>query len=153
MLVHDFEHFTLIEYEYFIMCWFNFHRSFKGIYLSKALTFMKFFLYKQKCFFCQEDRYLWPHCCMNNLYISHRSIYAPTYSFRAIHNMLISILESLPGLIPFTILWQAGWTLDNNSCMDMNYNYPTTIFRLHGASKSNCLHTFNERLFLSNYKF
>ena len=22
---------------------------------------------------------LWSHCCMNNLYISHRSLYAPTY--------------------------------------------------------------------------
>ena len=26
----------------------------KGIYLSKALTCMKFFLYKQKCFFIKE---------------------------------------------------------------------------------------------------
>ena len=28
--------------------------SIKGIYLSKALTCMKFFLYKQKCFFIKE---------------------------------------------------------------------------------------------------
>ena len=53
----------------------------KGIYLSKALTCMKFFLYKQKNVFYQGDRYLWSHCYMNNLYISHRSLYAPTYSF------------------------------------------------------------------------
>ena len=50
-------------------------RPIKGIYLSKALTSMKFFLYKQKCFFYQGDGYLCPLCCMNNLYISH------TYSF------------------------------------------------------------------------
>ena len=31
--------------------------------------------------FCQGDGYLWPHCCMNNLYILHRSLYAPTDSF------------------------------------------------------------------------
>ena len=53
----------------------------KGIYLSKALTCMKIFLYKQELLFCQGDVYLWSHCCMNNLYISHRSLYAPTYSF------------------------------------------------------------------------
>ena len=53
----------------------------KWIYLSKALTCMKIFLYKQELLFCQGDGYLWPHCCMNNIYISHRSLYAPTYSF------------------------------------------------------------------------
>ena len=47
----------------------------KGIFLSKALTCIKIFLYKQELLFCQEDGYLWPHCCMNNLYISHRSLY------------------------------------------------------------------------------
>ena len=31
-------------------------REFKGIYLSKALTCMKFFLYKQKLLFYQGDR-------------------------------------------------------------------------------------------------
>ena len=30
---------------------------------------MKIFLYKQELLFCQGDGYLWPHCCMNNLYI------------------------------------------------------------------------------------
>ena len=44
----------------------------KGIYLSKALTRMKIFLYKQELLFCQGDGYFWPHCCMNNIYISHR---------------------------------------------------------------------------------
>ena len=53
----------------------------KGIYLSKAFTCMKIFLYKQELLFYQGDGYLWPHYCMNNLYISHRSLYALTYSF------------------------------------------------------------------------
>ena len=59
---------------------FDWQRKFdagKGIYLSKALTCMNNFLYKQELLFCQGDGYLWPHCCMNNLYISHRSLYAP----------------------------------------------------------------------------
>ena len=75
-------------------------------YLLKALTFMKFFLYKQKMIFYQEDRYLWPHFCMNNLYISHRSLYAPTYSFWAIHSMLISLSRVTSLLIPFAIFMQ-----------------------------------------------
>ena len=66
---------------------------FKGIYLSKALTCMKIFLYKQELLFCQGDGYLWPHCCMNNLYILHRSLCAPTYSFWAIGSMLIRLFR------------------------------------------------------------
>ena len=41
-----------------------------GIYLSKALTFMIFFLYKQKMLFYQGDGYLWPHCYMNNIHLT-----------------------------------------------------------------------------------
>ena len=55
----------------------------KGIFLSKALTCMKFFLFKQKWLFYQGDGYLWLYCCTNNLYISHGSFYSPTYSFWA----------------------------------------------------------------------
>ena len=101
---------------------------FKGVYLSKADTCMKIFLYKQELLFCQEDRYLWPHCCMSNLYISHRSLYAPTYNFWAIGSMSVC-LELLPGLILLTMLWHAGWTLEKTICMNMTYNYSTTIFR------------------------
>ena len=35
----------------------------KGVYLSKALTCMQFFLYKQNLLFYQGDGYLWPQCC------------------------------------------------------------------------------------------
>ena len=48
----------------------------KGIYLLKALTCMQFFL----CNY-QGDGYLWSNCCINNVYISHRSLYDPTYNF------------------------------------------------------------------------
>ena len=65
----------------------------KGIYLSKALTCMKIFLYKHELLFCQGDRYLSPQCCMNNLYMSHRSLYAPSYSFWAIRSMLIGLFR------------------------------------------------------------
>ena len=70
-----------------------YYMSLKGIFLSKAPTCMKYFLYKKKMFFYQGNGYLWPHCCMNILYISHRSLYAPTYSIGAISSMLISLFR------------------------------------------------------------
>ena len=102
----------------------------KEISLSKALTCMKILLYKQELLFCQGDGYFWPQSCTNNLYISHRSLYAPAYSFWAIGSMLISLfIELLPGLIPLTMLRHAGWTLEKTICMSMTYNYSTTMFR------------------------
>ena len=61
--------------------WYSSRLIVKGIFLSKSLTCMKFFLYKQKMLFYQGDGYIWPHCCMNNLYISHRSLYAQHTAF------------------------------------------------------------------------
>ena len=84
----------------------NWYAFVKGIYLSKALTCMKLFqvLYKQKMLFYQGDGYLWPHCCMNNLYISNRPLYAQHAAFEQLAPCLSVFLELLPGLIPFTML-------------------------------------------------
>ena len=38
-------------------------------------------------------------------------------------------LESLPGLIPFANCDTLGEFRKKNSCMNINYNYPTTIVR------------------------
>ena len=75
--------------------------------------------------FYQGDGYLWSHCCMNNLYISHRSLYVPTYSFWPIGSILISLFRvtSLFGTVCIIL------TLENTSCMNINYNCPTTIYR------------------------
>ena len=59
----------------------NIHMTIKEMLLSKALTCMNFFQYKQKWLFYHGDGYPWLYCCMDNLSISHRSLYAPTYSF------------------------------------------------------------------------
>ena len=80
-------------YEKYISTLWNIYFWFKEIYLSKALTCMKIFLHKQELLFCQGDRHFWPDCCMNNLYISHRSLCAPTYNFWAIRSMLISLFR------------------------------------------------------------
>ena len=42
--------------------------------------------------------------------------------------MLISLFELLPALIPFALLWHAGWILDKNVNMNMNYSYQTTMY-------------------------
>ena len=51
--------------------------------------------------FYQGDGYLWSHCCMNNLYFSNRSLYAPT---------------SRPTCSFFNFR-------EKNICMNMNYKY------------------------------
>ena len=91
---------------------------------------MKFFLYKIKMLFYQGDWYLWPHCCMNNLYISHRILYAPKYSFWAICSMFISLFRVTSWFdTVYNIVTRLVNFRKKNSCMNMNYNYPTTIFR------------------------
>ena len=107
-----------------------YYMSLKGIFLSKAPTCMKYFLYKKKCFFYQGNGYLWPHCCMNNLYISHTSLYAPTYSIGAISSMLISLFR-VTSWFETVCSIVTRWVnfIKKNNCMKMNYNYPTTIFR------------------------
>ena len=42
--------------------------------------------------------------------------------------MLISHFELLPGLIPFASLRHTGCILDKNVEMNMNYNYPATMY-------------------------
>ena len=82
---------------------------------------------KQKWPFCQGNGYLWLYCCMNNLYILHRPLYAPTYSFWVLSSVLIIHFWLLPRLIPCASQWHTGWTLEKNINMNMNYSYPTTI--------------------------
>ena len=53
---------------------------FKVTLLSKALTCIKNPV-QQKWPFCQGDKHLWLYNCTNNLYISHKSLNAPTYNF------------------------------------------------------------------------
>ena len=67
-------------------------RRLRGNIFQKLLPACFSFLYKF-AFFYQGDGYLWPHCYMNIIYISHRSLYAPTYSFWTIGRMLISLIR------------------------------------------------------------
>ena len=61
---------------------------------------------------------------MNNLYISHSSLYAPTNSFWILGSMLISrfLVTSW-----FYSVFNSV-TLEKKNHINMNYNYPTTIW-------------------------
>ena len=99
----------------------------KGIYPSKALSCMKLFLYK-KCLFIKE-RDTFGHNAVWTIYTSHIDHFRPKNTvFEQSAACLSVFLELLPGLIPFAILWHAGWTLEKTICMNMNYNYLTAIF-------------------------
>ena len=50
-------------------------------------------------------------------------------AFEQLAVCLSVFLELLSGLIPLSMLWHAGWTLEKTICMNMTYNYSTTIFR------------------------
>ena len=55
------------------------------------LECMKTYLHKEKWQFCQEDWQFWLYCCMNNLYTTHRLIYAQGSSFWSLSSMLTCI--------------------------------------------------------------
>ena len=118
---------TLVKYVKYII----FLSLIKEIYLSKALTCMKCFLYKQKCFFFFiKEADTFGHIAVWTIYTSHIDHFTPQHTaFEQSTACLTVFLGSLPGLIPFAILWHAGLTLAKTSCMNMDYNYPTTIFR------------------------
>ena len=75
-----------------------------GIYLSKALTCMQFFLYKQKLFFIRETD-TFGHIVVRTLHTSHIDHFALQHTAFEQSAACVSVfLELLPGLIPFAIL-------------------------------------------------
>ena len=85
-------------------------KELKGIYLSKALTCMKFFLYKQKCFFIKETD-IFGHIVVWTNNTSDIDHFTPQHTvFEQSAACLSVFLELLPGLKLFAILWHTGWT-------------------------------------------
>ena len=105
------------------------YNLYKGIYLSKALTCMKFFLYKQELLFVKETD-TFGHIVVWTTYTSHINHFTPQHTAFELSAACLSVfLELLPGSIPLTMLWHAWWTLDQTICMNVAYNYSTTMFR------------------------
>ena len=63
---------------------------------------------------------------MNNLYISHRSLYTPTYSFEHSAACLSVVFKLLPGLILFAMVNFREKYLHKHELQ--LYNYPSTIW-------------------------
>ena len=102
--------------------------QYKGILLSKALTCMKFFLYKQKRLFIKETD-IFGHIVVWTIYTSHIDHFTPpTYSFWTIGSILISL--------PWVTSWfdtvcniVTPWVnFRENICMNINNNNTTTIY-------------------------
>ena len=104
--------------------------KYKGIYLSKALTCMKIFLYKQELHFCQGDGYLWSRCCMNK-YTSHIDHFTPQHTAFEQSAACLSVFFRVTSWFDTVCNAVTRWMnfRKKTSCMNMNYTYPTTIFR------------------------
>ena len=90
---------------------------------------MKIFLYKPELLFVKETD-TFGHIVVWTTYTSHIDHFTPQHTaFEQSVTCLLVFLELLPGMIPLTMLWHAGWTLEKTICMNMTYNYSTTIFR------------------------
>ena len=95
---------------------------------AKALTCMIFSCIN-KTFFYQGDG-AFGHIVIWTIFTSHIDHFTPQHTdYEQSAASLSEFLELLSGLIPFTILWQAGWILEKTICMNINYNYLTTILR------------------------
>ena len=99
--------------------------SFKSSYLYETFPVLT----KKMLFTKETDTF--GHIVVWIIYTSHKDHFTPQHTaFEQSAACLSVFLESLTGLIRFAILWHAGLTLEKkNSCMNMNYNYSTTIFR------------------------
>ena len=101
----------------------------RGYIFQKLLLAWKFSCINKNCFFVKETD-TFGQIVVWTTYTSHKDHFTPQHTaFEQSAACLSVFLELLPGLIPLTMLWHAGWTLEKTICMNMTYNYSTTIFR------------------------
>ena len=101
----------------------------RGYIFQKLLLAWKFSCINKNCFFVKETD-TFGHIAVWTTYTSHINHFTPQHTaFEQSAGRLSVFLELLPGSIRLTMLWHAGWTLEKTFCMNMTYNYSTTIFR------------------------
>ena len=113
-----------------VMCiWTYIAELLRGYIFQKLILAWKFYCINKNCFFVKETD-TFGHIVVWTTYISHIDHFTPQHTaFEQSAACLSVFLDLLPGLIPLTMLWHAGWTLEKTICMNMAYNYSTTIFR------------------------
>ena len=101
----------------------------RGYIFQKLYLAWTFSCINKNCFFVKETD-TFGHIVVWTTYTSHIGHFTPQHiAFEQSAACLLVFLELLPGLIPLTMLWHAGWTLEKTICMNMTYNYSTTIYR------------------------
>ena len=81
------------------------------------------------CFFVKQTD-TFGHIVIWTIYTSHIDHFTSLQTaFEHLAACLSVVLKLLFGLILFATLWHAGWTLDKNHGMNMNYSYLTAVFR------------------------
>ena len=105
-------------------------KALRGYIFQKLLLAWIFSCINKNYFFIKETD-IFGHIVEWTIYASQIDHFTPQHTdFEQSAACLSVFLELLPGLIPFAILWHAGWwTLEKTICMNMNYNYLTTLFR------------------------
>ena len=100
----------------------------RGYIFQKLLLAWNDSYINKNCFFIKEmDTF--GQIVAWTIYTSHLDHFTPQHTaFEQSVACSSVFLELLPGLIPFTILWHAGWTFEKTICMNMNYNSMTAIF-------------------------
>ena len=99
-------------------------------YIFQKLLLACFFSYWPKMLFVKGTD-TFGHIVVWTIYTSHIEYFMPQHTaFEQSSACLSVFLESLSGLIPFAILWHAGWTLEKKKQLhEHELHYPTTIFR------------------------
>ena len=101
----------------------------RGYIFQKLLLARTISCINKNCIFVKKTD-TFGHIVVWTTYTSHIDNFMPQHTaFEQSAACLSVFLELLPGLIPLTMLWHAGWTLEKTICMNMTYNYLTTIFR------------------------
>ena len=108
----------------------NAKQNLMGYIFQKLLLAWKFSCINKNCFFFVKETDTFGHIVVWTTYTSRIDHFTPQHTaFEQSAACLSVFLELLPGVIPLTMLWHAGWTLEKTICMNMTYNYSTTIFR------------------------
>ena len=101
----------------------------RGYIFQKLLLAWNFSCINKNCFFVKETD-TFGHIVVWTTYTSHIDHFTPQHTAFELSAACLSVfLELLPGSIPLTMLWHAWWTLDQTICMNVTYNYLTTMFR------------------------
>ena len=100
----------------------------RGYCFQKLLLVLNFSFINENDYFIKETDTI-GYSDIWTIYTFHTDHFTPKHTdLSTQQHAYQSLFELLPGLSPFAIFWDAGWTLEKDVYINMNYNYPTTIW-------------------------